>query len=58
MTTPPSSPLKSIPTPDDPRPAEPARAPAAGGAPKVVAREGVLSALLPDPQQTDRRTAP
>lgn len=56
MTTPTRSPLKSIPTPDGPRPATPAHGPAAGGAPKVVAREGVLSALLLDPQQTDRRT--
>ncbi|MEU8993452.1 hypothetical protein AB0C95_01295 [Streptomyces caniferus] len=30
--------------------AEPARTPAGSGAPKVVARQGVLSALRPDPQ--------
>ncbi|MDJ0346272.1 hypothetical protein [Streptomyces sp. PH10-H1] len=41
--------LKSFPTtPDQPGPAEPARAPSGSGAPKVVA-EGVRTAVVPDP---------
>lgn len=56
MTTPTHPPLKSIPTPDDPRPATPADATAASGGPKVAAREGVLSALRPDPLASDGRT--
>lgn len=35
--------------------AEPACTPVDSGAPKVVARKGVLSALRPDPQQGDGR---
>ncbi|MFI2298269.1 hypothetical protein ACH5AL_05390 [Actinacidiphila glaucinigra] len=56
MTTPTRPPLKSIPATDGPRLAEPAHGPAAGGAPKVVAREGVLSVLRPDPSAGDGRT--
>ncbi len=45
--------LKSLtPTPGQPRPAEPAATPADHGAPKVVARQGVLSSVRPDPRPT------
>ncbi|WP_030617097.1 hypothetical protein [Streptomyces sclerotialus] len=48
--------LKSLPAATDhPGPAEPAATPAGSGAPKGVARKGVLSALRPDPQPNDRR---
>lgn len=47
MTTPPRPPLKSIATATTPTAAaEPALPPTAVGVPKVVAREGVLSAAL------------
>ncbi len=52
MTTPPNAPLKSLTgRPTDTAAAEPA-APAPGrGAPKVVARQGVLSAVRSDPHR-------
>ncbi|MET8974340.1 hypothetical protein ABZX85_01850 [Streptomyces sp. NPDC004539] len=50
MNTPPRPSLKSLtPTPDSPQDATPAVPPAAVGGPEVAAREGVPSALLPDP---------
>ncbi|MEU5547356.1 hypothetical protein AB0G85_34155 [Streptomyces sioyaensis] len=50
MSTPPTTPLKSSsPTTGYARPAEPAPAPSGSGAPKGVARKGVLSVLRPDP---------
>ncbi|MEU3418645.1 hypothetical protein AB0F39_08855 [Streptomyces murinus] len=46
--------LKSItPTPDQPRPAEQAAPRTAVGEPKGAARQGVRTALLPDPRPTD-----
>ncbi|MER6911135.1 hypothetical protein ABT354_05605 [Streptomyces sp. NPDC000594] len=38
-----------------PRPAEPAPTRAGGGAPKVAARQGVPSAVRPDPRPADGR---
>lgn len=50
MTTPTAPPLKRrTSTSGRPRPAEPARASAGRGAPKVAARQGVPSAVRPDP---------
>ena len=50
------SPSKSIPAPPDgPRPAEPTSPPVAVGVPKVAARQGVSSALRPDPHRPDGR---
>ncbi|WP_320782270.1 hypothetical protein [Streptomyces sp. CRN 30] len=43
------------PAPTGPRTARPAAAPAAVGEPEDVARQGVLSALRPDPRPTDGR---
>ncbi|MFF8843795.1 hypothetical protein ACF08N_13915 [Streptomyces sp. NPDC015127] len=56
MTTPANAPLKS-PTgqPTGTAAAEPAAPASGGGAPKVVARQGVLSAVRPDQQPGDGR---
>ncbi|MGW3272547.1 hypothetical protein ACWDFH_13885 [Streptomyces kronopolitis] len=56
MTSRPHPPTKS--TPAAPAPlslAEPTRTPAGNGAPKGVARQGVLSALRPDPNKPTQR---
>ncbi|MFJ5802535.1 hypothetical protein [Streptomyces decoyicus] len=45
-------PIKSLPATNRRSPAEPDRAPAGSGAPKVVARQGVPSAVRPDPHTT------
>ena len=48
--------LKSLtPAPDQPSTAEPAEPPIGRSAPKVPARQGVLSSLRPDPQADDGR---
>lgn len=53
MTTTESPRLKShTPATGQPRPAEPTATPTGRGAPKVVARQGVLSSLRPDPHPT------
>ncbi len=53
-TTEPRPALKSLtPTPDQPRPAEPAGTTSGRGAPKVAARQGVPSAGRPDPQHSN-----
>lgn len=53
MTTAPRPALKSLTsTPDQPRPAEPTGAPAASGAPRIAARQGVRTACRPDPHPT------
>ncbi|GGR43103.1 hypothetical protein [Streptomyces netropsis] len=56
MTAPARSPFKS-PTPPtgQPNPAKPTRAPDGSGAPKLAARQGVHSALRPEPHQADGR---
>lgn len=42
-------------SPAHPRSAEPAHTPPGSGAPRVVARKGVLSAVRPDPERGDGR---
>jgi hypothetical protein len=56
MNTPSRPPLKSITrTTTAPRTAEPALPPATVGDPKGAARQGVRTALRPDPRQSDGR---